>query len=247
MNRKERRKKNKKIKLLTILEIILIIIIVITSVYIFFWIKDNNKNKNLLKTIEETITIDESNNEINYNIDFKKLREINPHTVGWIKVDGTNINYSVVQAQDNEYYLNHTFDNSYNSAGWIFMDCANKLDGTDKNIVIYGHNRKDGSMFGSLNNILNEDWINKNKEVLFFTEQETSKYEIFSVYEIKNEDYYIKTQFRDEEFSEFIKTIKDRSIYNLNVDVKETDSILTLSTCGSNSKYRLVLHAKRII
>ena len=129
------------------------------------------------------------------------------------------------------------------------MDYKNKLDLTDKNIVIYGHNRKDGSMFGIMKNILKEEWYSysENHTIQFITEKGEEKYQVFSVYKIEKEDYYIKTNFStDKEFKDFIKTIKSRSIKDFNTELTENEQILTLSTCANDNKYRVVLHAKKI-
>ena len=160
----------------------------------------------------------------------------------------TPINYPVVQAKDNNYYLRRNLDKKYNVGGSIFMDYKNKLDGTDKNIIIYGHNIKDGSMFGTLENILEEEWYNNEENYIIdlTTEKEKLKYQVFSVYKIKNEDYYIDTEFKKNEFKKFIKTLKNRSIKDFDIEVTEDDRILTLSTCADNNKYRVVLHAKII-
>lgn len=184
-----------------------------------------------------------------YTVDFEKLKDMNEETVGWIKVKGTNIEYAVVKSSDNSYYLNHNFEKKYNSGGWIFADYKNKFDGTDKNIVIYGHNMKDNSMFGTLKNVLKENWYNneENHVINFITEKEEQEYQVFSVYKTENEDYYIDTEFENNEFKEFINTLKARSIKDFNVEVTQEDSILTLSTCADNNKYRVVLHAKNAI
>ena len=163
-------------------------------------------------------------------------------------MNGTDIEYPVVQATDNAYYLTHSLDQSYNGAGWIFADYRNIVDSTDKNIVIYGHNRRDGSMFGTLKKILKEEWYNdeNNWQIKFITEKEEIIYQVFSIYKIENEDYYITTDFFDNSFGEFIETIKNRSIKDFGVQVNENDQILTLSTCDNNNKYRVVLHAKKL-
>lgn len=145
--------------------------------------------------------------------------------------------------------MNHSFYKSKNSAGWLFADYKNKLDDTDKNIVVYGHNRRDGSMFGTLKNILNKEWYDNtdNMDIVYMDIRGKHIYKIFSIYKIENEDYYITTQFNnDSEYKKFLTTIKSRSIKDFNVEISETDSILTLSTCDNNNKYRVVLHAKRI-
>ena len=157
--------------------------------------------------------------------------------------------YPVLRATNNSFYLNHSFDKSKNSAGWIFADYRNKFDGTDKNIIIYGHNMRDDSMFGSLKNILNSAWYDneENTNITLYTENEKSIYKVFSIYKIESEDYYIKTEFsNDNEFEKFIETLKKRSIKNFNIDISKEDSILTLSTCANNNKYRVVLHAKKM-
>ena len=143
----------------------------------------------------------------------------------------------------------YSFDKKYNTAGWIFMDYRNKADGTDKNMVIYGHNRKDTSMFGTLRYVFEKEWYEneENKYITFITENEYSKYEIFSAYKVAEEDYYITTNFKnDSDFEKFFDTSKSRSFRNFEVDVTKDDKILTLSTC-SNSGYRVAVHAKKII
>ena len=243
-------KKRKKIDILSFFMLIFILGIAISVIYISKWFVDNMKNKELEKKISTAITItnDENGEEIRYNVDFDKLKDINNDTVGWLKVKGTNIEYAVVKSNNNSYYLNHNFEKEENSAGWIFADYRNKLDGTDKNIIIYGHNRKNNSMFGSLKNILTEEWYSNQDNLVidFITKNEYQKYQVFSVYKIENEDYYINTEFIENEFESFINTLKHRSIKDFNVQTSANDTILTLSTCADSNKYRVVLHAIRI-
>ena len=209
---------------------------------------DNRANQKLVDKVSEAIIEDNKNEEIEYKVDFEKLKEINNQIVAYLKVKGTKIEYAVVQAKDNNYYLRRNLDKKYNVGGSIFMDYKNKLDGTDKNIVIYGHNIKDGSMFGTLENILEEEWYNNEENYIIdlTTENEELKYQVFSVYKIENEDYYIDTEFKKNEFEKFVKTLKNRSIKDFDIEVTEDDRILTLSTCADNNKYRIVLHAKII-
>lgn len=243
---KKRKTKKKNFFTFTLIQLILVIIMIYSGTKIYVWYKDNNKNNELIEELKENVITDEEKNET--TVDFTSLKENNSDTVAWIKVEGTDIDYPVVQTNNNDYYLNHSFDKSVNGAGWVFADYKNKFDGTDKNIVIYGHNRRDGSMFSSLKNILNVEWYNNddNKYVTFITDTDFAMYEVFSIYQTENEDYYIKTSFWENEFYSFLQTIKNRSIKNFNVDVNENDSILTLSTCANDNKYRVVLHAKKI-
>ena len=226
-------------------------LLIYSGTKIVIWYMNNQNNKKISDEIAEFVTVDETkeDDEEKYVVDFEKLKEKNSDIVAWLKVKGTNIETTVVKSTNNDYYLTHNFNKEYNSAGWIFADYKNKVDGTDKNLVIYGHNMRDDSMFGSLKWVINEDWYNNedNKYITLITENETQVYEVFSVYQIEKEDYYIQTNFNTEkEFNTFAQTIKKRSKKDFNVDVNENDNILTLSTCANNNKYRVVLHAKKI-
>jgi len=234
--------------------IIFCIGIVISIYEIMEWSKNNKKTSEIITDLNEVVTIKQEENiseKEKYDIDFKKLKDINPDTVGWIKVEGTDIEYPVVQGKDNSFYLKHTFDKTYNAAGWIFADYTNQFgENRDKNTVIYGHNRRDGSMFNSLKNILKPEWYEGEEErkVIFITENENIIYKPFSVYEIEQELYYVTTKFSsNEEYENFIKIIKSRSEIDFTEEVNIEDEVLTLSTCANNDKYRIVLHAKRVI
>lgn len=248
--RKKQKKKNKNF-LNGIIYLILIGLLIYSGVKIFKWNKENSNNNNITDKINEAVTVEKnSEGKEDFNINFNMLKKQNEDTVAWIKVNNTNVKYPVVKAKDNSFYLTHSFDKSNNSAGWIFADYKNKFDDTDKNIVIYGHNRRDGSMFSSLKNVLNPNWYNNdlNRNILLYTENGEYNYEIFSIYKIESEDYYIKTEFNDEnDFEDFLNTITKRSVQDFGVNVSKDDSILTLSTCANNNKYRVVIHAKKVI
>lgn len=182
-------------------------------------------------------------------IGFDDLKKINSDVVSYISIPGTSINYPVVQSSDNEFYLTHSFDKKYNQAGWIYMDYRNDPYDYGKNTVIYGHRRKDGSMFASLNNLLKKDWFNdkSNRIIKLSNEKENSIWQIFSVYKIHEESYYIMTKFKtDDIYQEFLDTIKKRSIFDFKTGININDKILTLSTCYDLNGNRIVVHAKLI-
>ena len=247
MGRRYKKKKiNRKRLIIRIIQLILICCMIWSLTYIIKWIKENKKNNQIKNDIDKAVTIDGNNN---YNVDFETLSSTNKDVVAWLKVNNTNIEYPVVQADDNEYYLYHSFDKTENGAGWIFLDYRNKIEGKDKNIVIYGHNRKDGSMFGTLSKVLEKGWYeNKdNQTIKLITKNGEINYKIFSVYQIANEEYYLKTNFSSNtEFKSFLDEIKSRSIYNFETEVDENSQVLTLSTCGASNKYRVAVHAKKI-
>lgn len=230
-----------------IVEIICLILFIYSTIQVIKWYKNSKDNKKIITELSSDVKVEEDEEE-KYSINFNKLKEKNKDTVAWIKVENTNIEFPVVQSVDNSYYLTHDFNNKYSVAGWIFADYRNKFDGTDKNIVLYGHNMHDNSMFSTLKNVLKKKWYEnyKNYIITFITEDEYQKYQVFSVYQIEAEDYYIKTDFKDNEFSEFVNIVTKRSIKKFDVNVTNEDKILTLSTCANNDKYRVVLHGVRI-
>ena len=255
-----------------------IIVILISSILTFSysiiniikWNIANQKTKGNIEEINELVNIketsDSSNTEIitnddiekndpywDYikedliNVDFQNLKEINSDVKGWIQVKGTNINYPFVQTKDNNYYLYHSFDKSYNEAGWVFMDYRNK-NFSNRNTILYAHSRLDKTMFGSLKNILSNNWYKNtdNHIIKLSTEKENTLWQVFSVYHIKTENYYITTDFRDDdEFKTFIDTISKRSKLKFDASVDVNDTILTLSTCRAGDE-KVVLHAKLI-
>ncbi len=183
------------------------------------------------------------------NVAFDELKKKNDEVVGYIDVLGTKIQYPILQTTDNKFYLNHSYDKSYNSVGWVFMDYRNDAYTFGKNTIIYGHSRKDGTMFSSLKNLLNKGYYNdKSKHLIKMSnEKENTIWQVFSVYKIKEESYYITTVFKkDSLFTNFIDTIKNRSIYDFNTYVGNDDNILTLSTCYDNKGTRIVVHARLI-
>ena len=236
-------------KKIDIFQVVSIIVIIFCVSLVIKWFIDNQNNKKMLKVLTNQIQFvnDESNKM--ENIDFTNLLEINPDTVGWVKVKGTNINYSVVKGNDNSFYLKHTFNKKYNSAGWIFADYKNKMDGTDDNIILYGHSRGDGSMFYTLRNTLEEKWWNNesNHIIYFYTPKGILQYKVFSVYDIPINEIDLKTDFAAKsEYKSYLESIEKRSKFIFDTEVTSNDKILTLSTCSNGNFNRIVLHAKLI-
>ena len=214
---------------------------------------ENNNEPTEENNTEEGTELEENaptQNENTQNVlteDYNKLKSINSDTVGWLTVNNTKINYPVVKASNNDYYLNHDFYKNNNFNGWIYMDYENSVDELNQNTIIYGHNLKNGLMFGTLKNALNSTWYsNKNNlTIKFNTIYKKMNWQVFSVYSINVTGDYLYTKFNnDSEFQNFINKIKGRSVKNFGVDVNSNDKILTLSTCHGNSSKRMVIHAK---
>ncbi len=186
----------------------------------------------------------------NYEKVFDTLLKINADTVGWLTVNNTRIDYPIVKAKDNDYYLKRDYNKYRNSMGWIFMDYRNRIDILNQNTIIYGHNIKDGIMFGTLRYALNSSWYTKtaNQIITFNTLNAAMKWQIISIYKIPNTTDYLTTSFfSKEEYQTFLDMIVGRSIYNFKQPVTTSDKILTLSTCQNRGDERLVIHAKLIV
>lgn len=182
------------------------------------------------------------------DVDFTELKKTNSDTVAWISVGGTNVNYPIVQTSDNDFYLTHSFDKSSNAAGWLFMDYRNNKLEYGKNTIIYAHNRKDKTMFGTLKNLLTSDWYNieENRVIKMSSEKYNTLWQIYSVYIIETTNDYIQTEFiNDADYQRFIDLVKARGYRNFNTNVTTDDKTLTLSTCHGDTK-KLVVHAKLI-
>lgn len=207
-------------------------------------IEDNN-------IVEESITETEKEEYIspyyvNYDKVYNELLKINEDTVGWIRINNTKIDYPLVQYSDNDYYLSHAFDKSYNQYGWLYVDYRNNMNIIDKNIIIYGHDTLNNLLFGTLKKVLKDEW-NSNEDNLTFLlniKGNDYYYKIFSIYTIDKTNDYLVTEFND--FMNYIDMVKNRSIKDFNVEVSDDDSIVTLSTCFQGANNRLVLHAKKI-
>ena len=183
------------------------------------------------------------------SVDFDELKRINSDTKGWIYVNNTNVNYPFVQGGDNEFYLNHSYDKSYNVAGWLFADFKSNFDNFLKNTVIYGHGRVDQVMFGSLEKVLDESWYtNKENQIIkLSTQEKNTLWQIVSIYTIPSESYYLTHTFEnDESYQKFIDTMLSRSVYDFGIKVTTKDKLLTLSTCLDYNGNRIVIQAKLI-
>ena len=269
---KRRKKKLRFRKWVIVVFLIFFLSIFSFSAYkVYSWYNDNKEVDNISDDVLKNTKVKEkkdNNNTENVNppedisndywdyikmnlleVDFNELLKKNPDTVGWIEVKGTNINYPIVQTTDNSYYLTHAFDKTKNEAGWVFMDYRNDAVNFNQNTILYAHSRLTGSMFGSLKNILNSSWYtNKDNHIIrLSTPTENTMWQVFSVYTIPKESYYITPNFNSNEaYQEFLNTMKSRSEVEFSAEVNTNDKILTLSTCKDNFGNRVVMHAKLI-
>lgn len=207
-------------------------------------IEDKNE-KNLDDAKDNDIPVDEV--KFITNAKLARLLSINEDVVAELKVNNTEIDYSVVQGEDNTHYLRHNINNEWKRTGWIFLDYRNNPMNLDKNNIIYGHTFYYSTvMFGTLNKVANRSWYTdpENQIITYNTLYENMSFKIFSIYRVPKTSDYLQVHFKDdEEFMNFANMITERSIYNFNVPINKDDIILTLSTCADNGNKRLVVHA----
>lgn len=272
LNRTLSRKKIKRNRILLFVAFICILLFIYSGIQILNWFKDSKAIKDEMADIHEVITITETTEENEkevevveskeeksspywdyikmklIDVDFKELKKVNSDVKGWIQVSGTNINYPFVQTLNNDYYLTHSITKQSNSAGWVFMDYRNNAKSFNKNTILYAHARVNNYMFGTLKNTLKKNWLNNtdNHVIKISTESHNALWQVFSVYHIPTTNDYIQTEFSsNDEFLEFATMLKNRSIHNFNTTINKDDKILTLSTCYGNDE-KLVVHAKLI-
>jgi len=181
--------------------------------------------------------------------EFEELEEIDDDIIGWITIADTAIDYPIVQAGDNSYYLSHTCSGEESIYGSIFMDYHNAADFSDKHTILYGHNMKNGSMFHDLNDYSDHDFFDEHIYIDVHSQDVYRKWVIFSTYNTEPNFNYLETEFHStEEYSNFLDAILAHSqLSNEKVQVTPEDKILTLSTCSRELENgRRVVHAKLV-
>ena len=172
------------------------------------------------------------NKTINENQE--ELKSINNNYEMWIEIPNTKINYPIVQGKDNEYYLKHNFKNESNMSGTIFVDCNNNID-EDKNIIIYGHNMRNGTMFNNITKFKEESFFNNNNNntINIIRNNILYQYEIFSIYVEDESKVSLEIEFTDNDaFVNYALNEASKSMYNKNIIITEEDKIITLVTCS---------------
>lgn len=203
--------------------------------------------------VEETEAADEKENTPfvfkPLNVDFDSLKKTNKDVIGWIQFETFNLSYPIVKDSGDNYYLKHTFKKQKNNSGSIFIGPVNNSNFRDTNTIVYGHNMKNGSMFGQLSRYKTKSYFQNNQYFRIYTPNGTQRYQIFSVSKVATNAsaYTVWARTGGSEYANWIKEQKKNSMYDTGVSVSEYDTVVTLSTCvtGEDTK-RLVVQAKRI-
>lgn len=213
---------------------------------------DNLEDDDALQSIsgQEVRTVFEDGEEktlpvLKNPIDFTQLLSVNSDIVGWLRIRALDISYPVVQGKDNDYYLHRTFEKTDNFAGCLFVNSYNMGDFTDQNTIIYGHNMKNGSMFGKLKNFNDPEVFKKSRYFWIFTPDFIYQYRIFSASVVDKTGLTYQISFTDDEFDQFISRAYSNSVVdNQGVTVTKEDRIVTLSTCTGDDSTRFVVMGK---
>jgi len=246
-------------KLKNLILVVLVFIFVIGIVYISYYLYNRNKDKkvntDILNDIEVDITeITPQKTEV--MIKLEELQKENNEIIGWLEIEGTNINSPVLQTTDNDFYLTHNYKKEKASSGSLFLDKDFDLENGSSNYLIYGHRNKQGLMFEDLLKYAKEDFYKEHKTIKFTTNKEDAIYEILAVFYsrvyYKSEKnvfryYYFVNANNEAEYNEFINEAKKASIYDTGITAEYGDQLLTLSTCEySQEDGRFAIVAKKI-
>ena len=183
-------------------------------------------------------------------VDFDALRETGPDIIGWLTLPDTAINYPVTQADDNEYYLHHLYDGTYNKTGCLFADYENQEDFSDRNTIIYGHNMRDGSMFATLNEYDEQSYFDGHPKMYLVTPGGGYIVEIFTAFVAKpsesgSDTFPWRLNWKDDgAYTTWLSEMAGRSVIETDVTVTSSDKVLTLSTCTPGGASRFIVMGK---
>ena len=255
--------KNSKVKrkfVYVLIYSILIILIIISVVYIvnFFSLRkeviEESKLLNTVQIDEKKVTEEEPKEVAEENIieetqiietermlQVKELQNENPDIVGWLEIEGTTINYPVLQGTDNEYYMTHNYKKQKSKNGSIFLTKDYDWSIPSSNLLIFGHNLNNGTMFQELLKYKNRSFYEQHPIIRFTTANEDAEYDIIAVFKskvyYKSEQnvfryYYFVNATTEAEYNDFVENAKKASLYDIELSAKYGDQLITLSTCS---------------
>lgn len=239
---------------------VLVIVAVCAIGYIIYynWKLDRNEEQyeelRQTETVVEAIVVQDTEQEetiyCEQIYDFEELQETNEDIYAWIIVPGTQVDYPILQSGTDNYYLDHNLDHSTGYPGCIYSNSCNARDFSDKNTVLYGHNMKNGSMFGCLHEFEDADFFDENRWIYVYTPKERLSYEIYAA--VKFSDVYIPAYYgvsdgvgEDAFLSDIVTASEDSDVSHIADEMELTgeENIIVLSTCvnGEESRRYLVV------
>lgn len=259
--KRKKNKKNRKISKVLRKIFIILFIISVTYIIIFFWNskREQKETDELLNTIDVTNVIEEETTEPKETERMLKVRELQkdyPDVKAWIEIEGTNVNYPVMQGEDNDFYMDHNYKKESSKRGSIFLDKDYDWSIPSSNLLMYGHNNsKDGTMFADLLKYKKESYYKEHPTIKFTTAEEDAEYDIIAVFlsrlYYKSEKnvfryYFFLNAENEEEYNDYVKNSKKASLYDTGKTAKYGDQLITLSTCEySQEDGRLAVVARK--
>jgi len=238
-NKNELKEEKKKFNINYFFIFVFLCVFVFSIYQIAIWYIDiknaENTHKDLLEQVVITNvmnTVENPTVEEGTRIDFEKLLGINKDVKGWIIIDGTNINYPILQSYDNNYYLKRDINKNISKSGSIYLDYRNN-NFEDTNTILYGHNMKNGTMFAELEKIYNNE-LGSDVKIKIFTQTEERIYKVFSTYVVKPENFDMNTN---------IDEMQKKSKIDFNILATKYNKVLTLFTCTDSMSGRIIVHA----
>ena len=233
--KKEKKKGGRAVS--TVILVIAVIVLCFSGYKLFSIYTDYHEAAEEYDEIAGEVTGETEDGE--FTVDFEELQSRNPDCIGWIRFINVDISYPIMQGDDNEYYLKHTFTGQERTSASIFMDYQNTSDFSDMVTIIYGHNMKNDTMFGNLHEYEDSSTLETDPYFLIYTPDGTYRYDIFSCYTTSDLNYQIFYSESDE-YTEYVQKLKNNSSYDTGVEVSGSDHIIMLSTCtaaGDNYRY----------
>lgn len=235
-------------KAITAVQVVLAVLVAAGIAWLAFKLVSYNQAQQVYQDIDAAYAseVEGSYDGAPCPIDFEAVKAEYPDVVAWLKMDDVDISYPIVQAGDNDYYLAYDPSGQVNIDGSIFLDYRNKSLDTDLYALVYGHNMLDESMFGQLDNYVDENFYHQGTGAFYiYTPKGSYRYKIFAINIVDPTDDVYQMGFTNTQvFATFVQQLKERSMYDTGVEVAGSDHIVTLSTCSASN--RLVLCAKRM-
>lgn len=240
-----KKKRTKKDLIYDAILLVSICVFVVSAVVLIKYFYEVQTNKSTYEKINNELVVTNTEGEEVWIWDFQKMLAEYPDIKGWIKLgDGGYINYPIVQGSDNSYYLTHNAAGEYNGGGAIFMDYRNDMGLEDMNCIIYGHNMRVGSMFGSLKYFEDASYYKTNKDFDVYIAEKHYRYEVFAVYYTPATDFdTYKYDFASmDEYYQYLVDSRNKSMYQTDFrELATEDKILTLSTCTNNDRSKRMI------
>lgn len=215
-----------------ILLLVCIIALIFSALKLYSYWSENRESEKLNEQTAEKFVAEEEGSQIPITVDFAQLKQQCSDVVGWLYCEGTVINYPVVQAQDNDYYLRRMLDGSYNSNGTLFMDCKNDPNMGSLNTVIYGHHMRSGAMFAVLDRFSEQEFYEEHPVMWFLTEQRAYRIDLIATFITPSDSESYKMFDEHDELAAYLSEALGKSKFETNADKQDISQIMTLSTCA---------------